>query len=452
MRIYFSLFIILLTIIFSFAVHASPKNIGIVFSGEELGNIDPCGCYDGQIGGLPRRYSFIDSLRKQKNIILPVSLGDLPRSFGRQDEIKTEIFCRALGEMDYVLHNLGEKDIELGLQSISYLSQTSKVVFLSSNIEISPAFPVKICKYVLKDCNDVEYPLKIAFLGILSQALVNSNTLDCVHVYEPVEALKILIKEVQHKADLIILLSHASLSESIKIAKSFPEIGLIITGHNIDEPKDAVIYVKNTPIVSSGTDGRFLGCIKYSINKNRVIKRTSVEILPLDNRYKDSEEMVSLLKEYQQMLIDEDLLSRIQQTPLAEELSYVGSPTCGMCHKMIYDHWLKTAHASAYYTLVKAGHQYDPECIKCHTIGYGFVSGFLNFEKDRNLINVGCESCHGAGSGHIKNVNSLYGESGENNCKICHDHDHSPKFQYKDYWVKIIHPRETMKNLSEVTR
>lgn len=445
-------FVILLNIVYSFAVNASPKNISIVFSGEELGNIDPCGCYEGQIGGLPRRYSFIDSLQKQKNIILSVSLGDLPRSFGRQEEIKTEILCHALGEMDYVLHNLGEKDIELGLQAISYFSQTSKVVFLSSNVKISPSFPAKIYKYVLKDCNDAGFPLKIAFLGILSQSLINPNTLDCVHVYEPVDALKPIVKELQHKADLIILLSHATLEESIKIAKSLPEIGLIITGHNIDEPKDAVTYVKNTPIVSSGTGGKFIGCIKYSINKNKVIERTPPEILPLDNKYKDSEEMVSLLKEYQQMLIDEDLLSKIPQMPLPEELSYVRSSVCGMCHKMIYDHWRTTAHASAYNTLEKAGHQYDPECIKCHTVGYGFVSGFLNFKKDRSLIDVGCESCHGAGSWHIKNVNNIYGESDENNCTVCHDYEHSPKFQYRDYWAKITHPKEIMKNLSEATQ
>ncbi len=449
---YLSLFIILLNIICSFAIYASPINIGIVFSGEELGNLDPCGCYDGQIGGLPRRYTFIDSLRKQKNIILPVSLGDLPGSFGRQEEIKAEILCRALGEMGYVLHNLGEKDIELGLQSISYLSQTSKVVFLSSNIKTSPAFPANIHQYVLKDFNDEGYPFKIAFLGILSQVLIDTNTSDCVHVTEPVETLKPLVKELQYKADLIILLSHATLDESIKIAKSFPEIGLIITGHNVGEPKDTVIYVKNTPIVCSGTGGKFIGYIKYSINKNKVTEIMPPEILPLDNKYKDSEEMVSLLKEYQQMLSDEDLLGRTQQMQHPEGMLYVGSQTCGMCHKMVYDHWRKTKHASAYNTLVKAGHQYDPECIKCHTVGYGLVSGFLNFEKDRNLINVGCESCHGAGSGHVKNVSNIYNESGENNCTECHDNDHSPKFQYKEYWSKIAHPKEIIKNLSEVAR
>ena len=46
-----------------------------------------------------------------------------------------------MDEMGYVAHNLGEKDIEIGLPLISYLSQTYKVKFLSSNIEFVDPLP-----------------------------------------------------------------------------------------------------------------------------------------------------------------------------------------------------------------------------------------------------------------------------------------------------------------------
>ncbi|MDN3514120.1 MAG: hypothetical protein NG747_06940 [Candidatus Brocadia sp.] len=428
---------------------AFSKEVIIIFSGEELGNLEPCGCYEGQLGGISRRYSFIDLFRNKKNVIFPVSLGDLPKSFDRQEEIKAEMLCRAMNEMGYVLHNLGEKDIELNPQILSFLSQTNGVNLLSSNIKIAAPFPIKIDQYIIKEYPAAGHSFKIAFLGILSKSLLGSSVVDYVKVSEPVKALKPLIKQLQNKVNLIVLLSHASLEESIKIAKSFPQIGLVITGHNRDEPKDA-IYVNNIPIVSPGTGGKYIGIAKYTIH-DKIAERESVEVFPLDRTYKDSKEMALLLKEYQQILFDEDLLSKTPQAPLPNGLSYVGSFACAICHKILYDHWSKTIHGASYDTLVNAGHQYDPECIKCHTTGYGDISGFLSYEKNQNLINVGCESCHGAGSGHIKNVNDVYGLTDEDSCRMCHDSEHSPKFQFKEYWKKIEHPEEILEKLPEST-
>lgn len=143
----FAFFIVFL----SSTIYAFPEKISIIFSGEELGNLEPCGCYEGQLGGISRRHSFIDFFRKQGNIVLPVSLGDLSRGYSRQDEIKLETLCRAMGEMGYVLHNLGEKDIGFGPQILSFLSQTNKVNFLSSNVKIVSPFPIKISQYVIKE-------------------------------------------------------------------------------------------------------------------------------------------------------------------------------------------------------------------------------------------------------------------------------------------------------------
>ncbi|KAB2835424.1 MAG: hypothetical protein F9K48_04280 [Candidatus Brocadia sp.] len=426
--------------------HAYSNEFTIIFSGEELGNLEPCGCYEGQLGGIAKRYSFIDFFRNQKNSVLPISFGDLTKSCGRQDEIKIETLCRALGLMGYVLHNLGEKDIEINPQILSFLSQTQSVEFLSTNVNIDAPFPIKINQTIIKKCFDLGSPVKIAFLGILSKSLLGSNISEYITVSEPIKALKPFVKQLRNKVNLIVLLSHASVEESREIAKCFPDIGLIITGHNIEEPKDAITFVNNTPIVSSGMGGRYIGIARYGANK-KTIERKSVEVIPLDHTYNDSQEMIALLQAYQHTLTEEDLLSKIPQAPLPNGLSYTGSFACSVCHKIIYDHWYKTTHAKAYNTLVGVGHQYDPECIKCHTTGYGDVSGFLNYEKNQNLINAGCESCHGAGNKHIKNVNDAYGSTDERSCEVCHDSEHSPKFQYKEYWKKIEHPKESLKKL-----
>ena len=85
--------------------------------------------------------------------------------------------------------------------------------------------------------------LKIAFLGILSKSLLNNSVLEYINVKDLSRPLKPLVKQLQEKVNLIVLLSHAPLAESIEIAKYFPEIGLIITGHNIEDPIDSITYL-----------------------------------------------------------------------------------------------------------------------------------------------------------------------------------------------------------------
>lgn len=425
-------------------IYASSREIAILFSGEELGALQPCGCYEGQLGGISRRDAFIDFVKKQKNQVFPVSLGDLTKGSGRQDEIKMETLCRALGFMGYVLHNLGEKDIEMSPRVLSFLSQSQDMEFLSTNVSIKAPFPVKINQSVVKESLDPDNGVKIAFLGILSKSFLEHHVNEYVTISEPVKALKPFVKQLKNKVNLIVLLSHAPMEESREIAKSFPEIGLIITGHNVEEPNDAITYVHNTPLVSPGMGGRFIGIAKYGVNK-KTIERKSVEVVPLDHSYPESQEMVSLLREYQNILKEEGLLNKTPQAPLPNGLAYTGSFACSGCHKMIYDHWYKTKHGTAYNTLVDDGHQYDPECIQCHTTGYGEISGFLNDEKYQNLIHVGCESCHGPGNKHRENVNDDYGSTDEATCLKCHDSEHSPTFQFNEYWKRIAHPKVPMK-------
>jgi hypothetical protein len=167
--------------------------------------------------------------------------------------------------------------------------------------------------------------------------------------------------------------------------------------------------------------------------------------------------------------------------PETEPLYVTGSEKCGECHGLQnignqYDVWKQSRHAAAYKTLltdkatefaaknslIAPGE--NTQCLKCHTTAYSF--GILQkSDIPRYTIDegVGCESCHGAGSGYspaeIMKDESFFLSNGGikgdvNTCKNCH----SPKgnkenrisadvcpfqkndFDYKASFEKIIHP------------
>ena len=63
-----------------------------------------------------------------------------------------------------------------------------------------------------------------------------------------------------------------------------------------------------------------------------------------------------------------------------------------------------TKHANAFTDLPEM-YRNDPACLTCHVTGYGEAGGYAAgtpVETLRDLLDVGCESCHGPGSAHDK--------------------------------------------------
>ena len=428
---------------------ASPSpTIHVVFTGEENGYLEPCGCSEVQLGGFPKRHTLINHLRgKDENWIL-LSLGDLPGKVGRQDEIKMETALDALGRMGYVAHNIGEKDLNMGIDLLGYLSQISNVDFVSSNIVDLDTSAFNIKPYIIKEIKTEESILKVGILGIVSPELIESAYLD-VTVVDPVLALKPLLSDLYDKTDILILLSHAEMEESIKIAEVYPELDLIISGHLVDRPDLYLKKVDNTYVIPVGEKGKYVGKITLSTRRKESgedehvnSSSPAIETTPLDGKFEDSSEITMLLEIYQERLKDEELLAQVFKSDPPSNLTYIGNDDCAACHNKIFKHWEETGHASAYETLVKAEHEYDPECVECHVIGLNYFTGFETIESTPALKGVGCESCHGPGSDDKETLSKDYGKGGIENCEICHNDEHSPHFEFEEYWQKIKHPAE----------
>jgi len=161
--------------------------------------------------------------------------------------------------------------------------------------------------------------------------------------------------------------------------------------------------------------------------------------MKLDDAYVDSPRMLALIQAYQQMLKVENLLEAYPRSVYGEA-AFAGNQSCKRCHSLPSWRYKKDKHAHAFDIIVEKGHDYDPECVRCHTVGFGYMTGFVSAEKTPELVHVGCEDCHGPGSKHIeKPMEGGYGEVAKETCESCHNIENSPKFVYDEYIKKIKH-------------
>jgi hypothetical protein len=85
-----------------------------------------------------------------------------------------------------------------------------------------------------------------------------------------------------------------------------------------------------------------------------------------------------------------------------EEAVYVGMEKCKDCHPEHVETYSKWKYSKNFRILEMRGKEHDPQCVACHTTGYGKPGGFVSVEKTPHMKNIQCEACHGAASLHVK--------------------------------------------------
>ena len=133
-------------------------------------------------------------------------------------------------------------------------------------------------------------------------------------------------------------------------------------------------------LLNTGTKGKAVGQLDIRWSDDKAIPDYGFQALSLSERLPDSPRMIELLTLYQEMLSAENLSVDLEREPPATGGMYVGSASCKGCHAEAYALWKKSKHAHAYETLVSHGHAADPECLTCHTVGFGFQTGFVSIE------------------------------------------------------------------------
>jgi len=409
--------------------------ITVFFTGNELGQLKPCGCSGGQLGGLDRRYAVFSAVKSENRLILDT--GSLVIDSSEQNLIKLNVIVQAYNQLGYDIINLTEKDISIATQAglLDVLhSGFSCISPSSTGDDIAPKFT--------------------------KEFTINGDTAAVtVITVETEEQIARLPDLVEPNAAVNILIFNSTDAQAIEAVAQMGLVDCMLVAPQSDEPT-----LENDPnarplIIMAGRIGKYVGKIDIAFQDQLTKPKLTFSSISVTEELPLHQPLVELYKDYQRLLKEANLLDKFPRFVLPDNLYYTGSKSCKLCHDYEYKKWMTSTqvfipslsrqadknsrHSDAWSTLVDVNSDYDPECVICHVVGMKYQTGFITPEKTPKLVEVGCEECHGPGSEHVRTSGVARTSGPMSTCTDCHTPEHSANYAGNEnqYYEKTIHWR-----------
>jgi hypothetical protein len=419
---------------------SSGQSVTIFYTGNELGAMQPCGCSGGQFGGLDRRHAVFSSVSPENRLI--IDTGSLVPESTEQNLIKFNVIVQAFSQLGYDLVNLTEQDMLIARQAGLFDGLGSVFNIITANCPDDANLPAKFTRRFALNGSAVDVTVAVADTDeqifavarmLPAEDTISSGTVNIVIV---------------------------SRTDVVSVAVETGAFDCIISPPQSDEPMLIGDANARPLVISAGRLGKYVGKIQVIADVAKQKPRITFTSVPVTEDIPQYQPLVELYKDYQRLVKETNLLERYPKFVLPDNLEYVGSRSCKLCHDYEYGKWLASSqvfipglskqastdsrHANAFATLEKVGSDYDPECVICHVVGMQFQSGFISPTKTPELKDVGCENCHGPGSEHLRSLGAVETSGPISTCTDCHTPEHSAEYagNEKQYFEKIIHWRE----------
>ncbi|KQS53327.1 MAG: metallophosphatase [Flavobacteriaceae bacterium] len=253
------------------------KHITILHTNDVHSHIDPFPPTDAKnpnMGGVSRRASLIESIRRENPNVLLLDAGDIFQGTPYFNYYGGELEFKLMSMMKYDLATMGNHDFDNGIDGFYSQLHNAKFDFVSANYDFKNTVLdgiVKPYKIFIKD----GIKIGVFGLGVELDGLVDKKNYKETVYNDPVSVSQEMtrILKAQERCDLIICLSHIGYAykndpdkiSDLKLAAATRDIDLIIGGHThtfLDKPT----IVKNLDGIDTLVNQ--VGC--YGINLGRI--------------------------------------------------------------------------------------------------------------------------------------------------------------------------------------
>jgi 5'-nucleotidase len=249
----------------------------ILHTNDVHSHIDPFPVDDPKnpnMGGVARRASLIETIRKETSNVLLLDAGDIFQGTPYFNYYGGELEFKLMSMMQYDACTIGNHDFDNGIEGLYAQMPHAKFEFLSANYDFKNTMMDGLVKpYKIFNKNGIK--VGVFGIGIELNGLVDKKMYKETVYSDPIEASQKMVRilKKEQKCDLIICLSHLGYNYKnepnkicdLKLAALTQDIDLIIGGHThtfLDKPTVTKNRVGEDVLVNQ------VGC--YGINLGKI--------------------------------------------------------------------------------------------------------------------------------------------------------------------------------------
>jgi len=412
------------------------------------GRLVPCGCFSGQLGGLTRIATMFGPKAPDQ---VRVDAGDAIAGSADYEQIQYRYIQQAFGQLGYDALNVGQREAHLGAAQLRALKAHSPVPMLSANLlDKATGAPLFDAYKIIERAG-----WRVALVGVLDGRSVGENLGEGLAIEDMDVTLGRVLPQLKDRADCIVLLAFADETAMTRLARQFYELDVILGG-NVRQPSQQLVKENRSLILATTNESRAVGILQVVWRNPHLLGALKGEVHLVSDQISQDEDIAELAADYRdeirktKLAVDDPATLREDMVPgVQPRNAYAGAESCARCHPGAYRVWRESGHARAFATLTAVQADADPNCIGCHTVGFGTASGYRREAGASSpFLNVGCESCHGPGAEHVKlrssggEVTSHLHPVGAGDCQKCHHGEFSRPFDYASFWPNIVHGKE----------
>jgi len=383
----------------------------------------------------------IDSLRALNSNCLLVDGGDFSGRAKRPNLLRDLFIFKMMLRLGYDAMTFGERELGHGHGHFTSLDPNTTPIVMSNVTRSLGGESVPAAeRYVTKEVAGIRFGI-FALLDPAMSIDVGDSVPDYVF-HDPIETTATILAEFEKlDIDISVLLMELDRVTSESVLERFPEIDVAVTNRFRPLP----FWESNpysTILVKPGRWGRGITQTILEVDRAGQIVDCQSDHLTLGPDVEQDPQILRLITVLKHDIErDPYNLRRAQQLKWEAQFRmdrYIGVGMCLRCHQPQYETWLSGPHANAFQSLVNLGMDTAPECLGCHTVGYGQPTGFMHPWVFPILSSVQCESCHAIGTDHTMRRPETE-KVGKATCVRCHNEEYSPDFDYAGSMERIRH-------------
>ena len=407
----------------------SPDVVLLVTGGTQ-GRMEVCNCSGPMAGGLARRNGLIQSYRAAYRHCFVIDIGEA--FWVESGDIRNDFLMRGYRQIGYDAVVLAHHEWAAWPKHLPKILATTGIGHLSTTVEPSPLPKDWMGRKVFKRrWGDVRLAV-VSDLRRESLLFVPEETIKQLR-FRPREELAELVAELKRDGYVVVVAVPMD-AEGVEATARAVKGDLILRGYT-QRSVPKIMSVAGVPVAKIGGQ-ETVGVVAMKVAGGKITE-LELRLEGVDTRWPMDNRLIQTYQAYAHAAMRLALDAKRKKPGL----DHLASSGCGKCHVAQYKKWKKTRHSRAWKTLVKVRATGNPNCVMCHTSGFGTKKGFHTIEKTPQLAGVNCQDCHRFNDAEHRRKGFQFPPVTEDTCTSCHTPVTDPKFKHKVKLAKVRCPK-----------